>query len=413
MKFDTVIIGGGLSGLTCGIRLTEQGQKCAIISSGQSALHFFAGSFDLLAKVDEKEVLEPLEAMKNLPRSHPYSRIGNENTPRLAEEAKLLLNRAGITLEGQSEKNHYVLTPMATMKPTWLTLADFSCFYEKHSLPYENALIVNLKGFLDFHSQFIKDGLKKMDIKAEISEITMKQLETIRRNPCEMRSANIAKIFEQETAIDEFASKVNKLDSDAEVIILPSVFGLFNNDAVTNLKSKLKKPVIILPVTPPSTPGIRTQNQLCQRFQALGGTYLLGDRVEGGALSKTKLFRITTKNHGDIAFKADNFVLASGSFYSKGIVATPKGLYEPILGLDIDGDHDRSKWFDAKLFNAQPFMHYGVKTDDKFRAMIGGEPINNLYVAGSVLAGANPLKEGSGAGICLLSSLYVAEKILG
>ena len=49
MKFDTIIIGGGLSGLTAGITLAEHGQKCLMVSAGQSALHFFAGSFELLA----------------------------------------------------------------------------------------------------------------------------------------------------------------------------------------------------------------------------------------------------------------------------------------------------------------------------------------------------------------------------
>ncbi len=412
MKFDNIIIGGGLSGLTCGIKLAEQGRKCAVVSSGQSAIHFFSGSFDLLSQLDEQEVKNPLEGMNSLPETHPYKRVGLGNIADLADEAPRLLSRAGLNFTGQANQNHFVLTPMGTMKPTWLTLDDFTCFDQKDTFPWKQAVILNFTGFVDFHTLFIKDGLTKFNVNVQIKNIAMEVFEAIRRNPSEMRSTNIAKKFDKGNVLDEFAGKVNELSEGAEVAILPAVFGLFNKTVAAKLKTKINKPLVLLPAIPPSVPGIRSQILLRQRFQELGGTYFLGDNVEEGTFEKKRLLDIKTKNHGDIKLEAEQFILASGSFYSKGIVAAPDKLYDPIFGLDIDGDSDRAQWFDEKIFNDQPFMRYGVKTDKHFRALMNGEPIENLYVAGSVLGGANPLKEGSGAGICLLTSLHVVEQIL-
>ena len=83
MKFDTIIIGGGLSGLVAGIDLSRKGQKCLIVSSGQSALHFFSGSFELYGMG-----VEPFKAMESLSPQHPYSMIGLENVKDLADKVK-------------------------------------------------------------------------------------------------------------------------------------------------------------------------------------------------------------------------------------------------------------------------------------------------------------------------------------
>ena len=81
MKFDTIIIGGGLSGLTCGISLAEGGQHVAIISRGQSSMFFSDGSFGLLGYDNEgNEVAHPAEAMGQLAATHPYTKMGAERT---------------------------------------------------------------------------------------------------------------------------------------------------------------------------------------------------------------------------------------------------------------------------------------------------------------------------------------------
>lgn len=412
MKFDNIIIGGGLSGLTCGIKLAEEGRSCAIVSSGQSAIHFFSGSFDLLNQVNGQQVTKPLEAIPELADTHPYKRLGAKRIEGLADRSADLLQRAGLNFLGSTKQNHFVLSPMGTMKPAWLTLDDFIRFEKCDALPWKSGTLVNFTGFQDFHTLFIQDGLSQLGLNVQLEQISMKEFEAIRRNPSEMRSTNIAKKLEQDNIIDEFARKIDGLGQNTDLIILPAVFGLFNSTIAAELKKKVNKPLMLLPVIPPSVPGIRSQIQLRQRFQELGGTYLLGDNVEEGTIKDGLLLDIKTNNHGDIKFEADQFVLASGSFYSKGIVAGPNRLYEPIFGLDIDGHNDREQWFDDDIFNEQPYMRFGVKADQDFKALMDGKTVNNLYVAGSVLGGANPLKEGSGAGISLLTSLHIAEQLL-
>ena len=111
--------------------------------------------------------------------------------------------------------------------------------------------------------------------------------------------------------------------------------------------------------------------------------------------------------------KADNFVLATGSFISRGLIADYERVYEPVLGLDVDADAEREQWTRFGVLEQQAYMGYGVATDNNLRCLKQGKTISNLHAIGSVLSGHDAIKMGDGTGVSLLTALAAAQDILG
>ena len=405
MRFDTIIIGGGLSGLIAGIDLVRKGQKCLIVSSGQSALHFFSGSLELYGSDDE-----PLKAIAGLDQKHPYSKIGVEKVEELAAKAKPLMSELGLYFRGNADRNHWRLAPLGVMKRAWLTLDEFASFQNADELPWKKVALLNIDGFLDFHTSYIAAGLAEKGVECSISSISMPQIDKLRENPTEMRSTNISKVLTGDM-IGTLAARINEKIDGADAVLMPAVVGLTGCSEVVRLRELVDRPLHFLATLPPSVPGIRMQLMLKRYFQKQGGVYMLGDSVASGRFENGRLKAIQTVNHGETEFEADNFILASGSFFSKGLVASQNEVVEPVFGLDVDAVEDRGQWYDRNMFNAQPYMEFGVATDSNFRTSRNGSVVENLYAVGAILSGFNPIKEGSGAGVSILTALQVAENI--
>jgi len=406
MKFDTIIIGGGLSGLVAGIELSRKGQKCMIVSAGQSALHFFSGSLELCGLEDE-----PSKAMEQLPQSHPYRKIGLDSALTLAERVKPLFAEVGVNFKGNTERNHWRITPLGVLKRAWLTLDEYASVPSAGVMPWKKVALLNVDGFLDFHTSYVAAGLAEKGVECVVKGISMPELERLRHNPTEMRSTNIAKTLTGEL-IGKLAARINEHAKEVDAVLMPAVVGLAGNADVVRLREKVDRPLHFLATLPPSVPGIRLQMMLRKHFQKLGGVYMLGDAVKEGVFDGNCLKGIRTVNHGDTCFKADSFILASGSFFSKGLVSDIDGVREPVFGLDVDSITERPQWYRKDMFEAQPYMTFGVATDSLFRAGKNGQPVINLYATGSVLSGCHPMKEGSGAGVAILTALHVADTIL-
>lgn len=374
MRFDTVIIGGGLAGLTAGISLQEAGRKVAIVSAGQNAMHFFSGNFE-----DAGPVRERIAA---------------------------LFAAAGVRTNAIDGLQ---LMPMGKFKDVSLTLEDVTVFPDEHIA--EKALIVNFTGFHDFYGAFLAETLEKLGISCRIRFVRLPEMEHLRTSPSEMRSVNIARMMDEHW--EKVVADIRVLHKDEDLILLPQVFGLKDAAVLDKIRTALPARVAFIGTMPPSVPGIRTQMLLKRRFEVLGGTFLMGDEVTSAALHEGIVSSITTRNLDTVRLFADHFILASGGFFSKGLASTPSQVYEPLFGLDIDFAHDRNDWYDADFFASQPYMDFGVRTDAELHPMKDGELVRNLFAIGSVLGNTRREDFGTAAGLAIRTAFAAADIIKG
>ena len=412
MRMDTVILGGGLSGLTCGIALAKRGKRVAIVASGQSTLLFNGGSMELLGKFNGNAVNAPLEAIATLPQDHPYSKIGADRIAALADHAKQMLNDAGINMEGNAATNHWRITPMGVAKPAWLTLSDHLRIDDLDKLPAKRLALMCIRGYFDQPNSMLAQGLRDLGFEVDVIEFTTDDITALRRSPSEMRATTLAKRLGGNNALQRISDQINNLVTEADMVLMPSVFGQNDDSDFQTLQSMTKKPLRLVATLPPAVAGMRMVTQLRHYFRMLGGNYLMGDSAVSGTFDGDRLTAITTAKLGEIPLKADHFVLATGSFISRGLIADYERVYEPVLGVDVDADSNPDHWTSFGVLQPQAYSRYGVATNNLFHCLKQGKTINNLHAIGSVLSGHDAVKMGDGTGVSLLTALAVADHIL-
>ena len=412
MRMDTVIMGGGLSGLSCGIALAKRGKRVAIVASGQSTMLFNGGSMELLGHIDGKAVSNPLEAIATLPQDHPYSKIGADRIASLAERAKLLLTDSGINMEGNAAANHWRITPMGVAKPAWLTLNDHLRIDDLHHLPAKRLALMCIRGFFDEPNSMLAQGLRDLGFEVDAIEFTTDDITALRRSPSEMRSTSLSKRMMSNAAMQRMADQINQLATDADLVLLPSVLGQNDDSDFQTLQAMTRKPLRLVATLPPAVAGMRMMKQLRHYFKMLGGTYLMGDSAVSGTFDGNRLTSISTAKLADMPLKADHFVLATGSFISRGLVADYERVYEPVLGVDVDADSDPDRWTRFGILEPQAYSRFGVATDGELRCLMQGQVIENLHAIGSVLSGHDSVKMGDGTGVSMLTALAVNDHII-
>ncbi len=186
---------------------------------------------------------------------------------------------------------------------------------------------------------------------------------------------------------------------------------------MTALRDATKLALFELPTLPPSLLGMRQRIQLRHKFESLGGLMINGDSALNATFEGNKVRCINTRLLENEEITADNFVLASGSFFSKGLISKFDKIYEPVFESDIIGvegfnDKDRFTWTAHRFAHPQPYQSAGVAINAQCQVKKCGQFLTNLYAVGNVIGGFNALELGCGSGVAVVTALAVADEIL-
>ncbi|MFC1670840.1 FAD-binding protein, partial [Spirochaetota bacterium] len=166
MNYDCIIIGAGISGMICGIKCANEGLRTLVISGGKNALNFSSGSIDLIGYGKGQKVIpNGFSYLRHFIKSnpgHPYSKVGLKTISESLDFLKAQLKMEQLNLYNNGKKNHFHVTSMGTLKPTFIS--QDSVYNDKLKNAFENKTkiaVLNFNGFRDYFAQFTLDQLKK------------------------------------------------------------------------------------------------------------------------------------------------------------------------------------------------------------------------------------------------------------
>ncbi len=416
MKHDCLVMGGGLAGLTAGIRCAEAGLKVTVVSTGESALTFSSGSIDVLGmNGGGQSVRHPFQAIDQLLMNqpeHPYGLLGSNNVFRAMDWFQGQVAETGLHLvtADHPEENHWRLTAAGALRPAWLSQPTAG------AMPWDfgglrRVVFVNFTGFLDFMPELAAAGLKTHKgfehVRVSSLNITLPLEHGSGATADTMRAPQLARAI-GDSDIELISTTLLEKVGDADLVAMPACLKSGGRNRVEELRRRTGLNIIEVSTLPPSTHGLALLSALRRRFAALGGFFVPAVPVHKGMVRHGRVESVQTS---DDVLDAQTYILTTGSFFSKGLKSDHRELSEPVFGLDIkvSGDFCSNHFLAHK---GHGFNRTGVIVNHHLQPSIDGRVINNLYVAGAVLAGYDPIIESSGGGVAISTAWQAAGEAI-
>jgi glycerol-3-phosphate dehydrogenase subunit B len=433
MNYDVIVIGGGMAGYAAALRAAEKGASVALVSRAPGATFMHSGMFEIDADpFRPRSIAEPENSTleHNIARTaagnphHPYAIIENA-AEKLRDALKFFLGKmsgAGLELAGARENYLLIGNNAGTLKRVRICLAtmaggDFS------EMSGARLLAVGPRGLDSFDPAFAAQSLMHLANRARPGTIEYSAGETIQlqqENIYNLSTWRAAEIIGRKDAakkqVDALAALVKK--HTPTHIAFPAIMGIERPGAALKLVTqRLGVPCFELAGTPPSVHGMRLQNAL-EKAARDAGINVVSGKVKGFKSDGRRVTSVSVdyQPSGDEELSADAFVLATGKFTAGGL-RRDESLVETVFGLPTfhDGvpaaDIFMYDLVTPKIAEKQPVFSCGVKVGGDMRPLNnrGSAVWSNLFCAGSVIGGYDPLRDRCGSGVAIVTGFTAGD----
>ena len=414
---DLLVIGAGLSGLTASIYAAQAGLSVRVITKGMSALHWAAGSIDLLGYLPhdthkDTPVDMPLSALEQLPASHPLRQVETNALRQTLADLQSWLDAAELPYAGgEDDANLWLPSAVGARRPTYLAPLAQAAARLDHDAPL---LIVGFDRLRDFYPALLADNLKRQGHAARARLLPLSLL-TDRHDA---NNVHLAAAFEEDRRAEAITDALRPHIMAGERVAFPAILGLTRHrEVVAKLASALNAPIAEIPTLPPSVTGIRLHQALVHTLAKHGG------RVESNmaaidfdATAKSINWVASAASARPLRHRARAYLLATGGILGGGFNSDPSGRsWETVFNLPLTLPTDRGAWFRPEFLDAagHPVFQGGVQVNAAWQPVDAqGEVIyTNLWAAGNLLAHADAIRTRSHEGLALATGAAAAKKI--
>jgi glycerol-3-phosphate dehydrogenase subunit B len=401
-RWDLIVIGTGLAGLTAARTAAEMGARVLIVGRGMGSLALFGNTIDVLGAVPPGVDLETGVAdWISAHPGHPYARTGWTGIAEALAAFRELFEPP-YSFVAAEKSNSLVPTGAGTLRPTYLLPVTMRA---GAGIRAGETLIVGFRGFKDFQGDTVSLHLGCRGVNISLPRYGLEGLSALA----------LAQLMDEEQFRIGLGEAIRSQKAGEKRVGLPAILGLCEPAAVLeDLERVIGARVFEIPMLPPSIPGLRVFNRFRERLIGKGATFLMGNPVTGAAVKDGRCEGITVTNPPlETEYRAENYILATGRFLGGGLWADMERITEPLFHLPVSQPAGRGDWFRERFFQseAHPIHSAGIVTDQALRPVDGGGKVllTNVRIAGSILANHQAIEEHSREGIAIATG-YLAAK---